>query len=89
MRLIDYFKRSAQQRQIPVLPSNTPIQIVLIRDSKAALRISQKLFKRGFLLLAIRPPTVPITCLRITLSCMHEAHQIDSLLDNLATYLAS
>jgi 8-amino-7-oxononanoate synthase len=54
----------------------------MIGDEKKALNISQKLFERGFWVVAIRPPTVPAgtSRLRITLSAEHSLQQVEELL---------
>jgi 8-amino-7-oxononanoate synthase len=48
--------------------------------------ISQKLAERGILIIAIRPPTVPVgsSRLRITFSAQHTLEQVDQLLLALA-----
>lgn len=84
---IGYFKNGAAERGLVLLPSETPIQPLLIGEAPAALRVSQQLRDLGFLVVAIRPPTVPqgSSRLRITLSAVHEEEQIDQLLDGLLT----
>ena len=58
-------------------------------DEQTALDGSAALEQRGYLVLAIRPPTVPegTSRLRITLSAGHSEPQIDGLLDALAEML--
>jgi 8-amino-7-oxononanoate synthase len=64
-----------------------PIQPVVIGANAKALEASRRLGERGFLVSAIRPPTVPegTARLRITLSASHTDGQVDGLLDALAT----
>jgi 8-amino-7-oxononanoate synthase len=83
--LIARFRRGAQQLGLSLLDSNTPIQPLLIGDNAAALAASKALEERGFLITAIRPPTVPEgrARLRITLSALHSDSQVDALLDAL------
>jgi len=83
--LINYFKQRAKLLDISLLASNTPIQIIEIGDAERASNISAQLFLRGFLLHAMRPPTVPpqSSCLRVSLSCLHTEKQIDELLLNI------
>lgn len=54
---------------------------VLIGDNEAALAAAESLLEAGFLVPAIRYPTVPRNTarLRITLSASHEASQVESL----------
>ncbi len=86
--LIQYFQRRAQELAIPVKPSQTPIQPILIGDIDKALSMTEYLFAQGFLLKAMRPPTVPQgeTCLRVSLSCLHDEALIDELLVMIANF---
>ncbi len=85
-KLVDGFRRGAQDRGLTLMPSGTPIQPLLVGDARQALALAAALGQRGFLLQAIRPPTVPqgSARLRITLSAVHTEKQIDGLLDALA-----
>jgi 8-amino-7-oxononanoate synthase len=68
----------------------TPIQPVVLGESVRALAVSRALEERGFLVAAIRPPTVPAGTarLRVTLSAAHEETQVDALIDALADAVA-
>lgn len=83
--LTDRFKTSVTQLGLPLMPSNSPIQPLLIGDSSRAVALSNALLERGFLISAIRPPTVPqgSARLRITFSALHEEQHIDRLVDAL------
>ncbi len=83
-------RQGAAERGIELLPSVTAIQPLLIGDASAALAVSGALERRGYLVTAIRPPTVPAgtSRLRITLSAAHEPEQVTGLLDALAEVLA-
>ena len=61
------------------------IQPIIIGDSQRAVDISNVLLAAGFLVSAIRPPTVPqgSARLRVTFSALHEEYQVDQLLDAL------
>ncbi len=86
-QLIYYFTQSAQTLNLPLLPSATPIQPLLVGSSEKALHMSQQLEAQGIMVVAIRPPTVPPNTarLRITLSAAHTFADIDRLLEALAT----
>jgi 8-amino-7-oxononanoate synthase len=79
---IDFFRNFSQAIGLPISPSNSAIQPLIIGDSEKALKISQKLFDQGFYVSAIRAPTVPkgTERLRITLSANHTQSQIEQLL---------
>ena len=82
---IRYFRQQAQQHSIPLADSTTPIQPIIIGDNQATLDISQNLFQQGFMVVAIRPPTVAVgeARLRITLMTDHTEDDIDRLVQAL------
>ena len=65
-----------------LMPSDTAIQPLVIGGSEAAVQVAEALAARGFLVPAIRPPTVPdgTARLRVSLSAEHQPEQIDQLL---------
>lgn len=83
--LITQFKQQANQLGLPLMPSETPIQPLLVGDSAKALALSQALLQEGIHVTAIRPPTVPADTarLRITLSAAHTETQLKQLLSAL------
>lgn len=84
--LVLRFRTGAAQLGLDVMDSCTPIQPILIGDNEGVVSLSQALLEAGFLVGAIRPPTVPIGSarLRVTLSASHEPHHVDGLLGALA-----
>ena len=82
---IAQFRAGAQARGLPLLPSDTAIQPLLVGGNADALMLSAALEACGYWVTAIRPPTVPdgSARLRIALSALHEAAQIDGLLEAL------
>ena len=85
--LIDRFRTGVSTLGFVVTPSVSPIQPLVVGDPARALAMSGALEARGFLITAIRPPTVPegTARLRITLTAAHEASDIDHLLEALAS----
>jgi 8-amino-7-oxononanoate synthase len=83
--LIAHFRQAAQFRGLTLMPSNTPIQPLLCGEDKRALAMATGLDAQGFLVPAIRPPTVPDgrARLRITLSSLHTQAEVDALVDAL------
>jgi 8-amino-7-oxononanoate synthase len=73
------------------VPAATTIVPVVVGDEARALAVSAALETRGFLVAAIRPPTVPAgtSRLRVTLSAAHEEAQVDALIAALAEALAA
>ncbi|WP_266159127.1 8-amino-7-oxononanoate synthase [Dyella silvatica] len=83
--LIKRFQQGAAQLGLALMPSATAIQPLLFGDADAALAAAKALEQQGFLVSAIRPPTVPKgqARLRITLSAAHEDEHLDQLLEAL------
>jgi 8-amino-7-oxononanoate synthase len=65
-----------------LMPSQMPIQPLLIGGNAEAVTLSEGLRERGILVPAIRPPTVPqgTARLRISLSAAHEEQDVDQLI---------
>ena len=84
--LIMLFKKQAQDLRLPLMPSDTAIQPLMVGSSSVALQLSQALREMGLLVTAIRPPTVPkgSARLRITLSAAHTESHLQQLLQALA-----
>jgi len=61
--------------------AQSPIVPVTVGEAGAALALSQALARRGFLVVAIRPPTVPpgTARLRVAFSAAHDEAQVDAL----------
>lgn len=80
--LIDRLREGMRALELDLMPSDTPIQPLLLGDAAEAVRWSEGLRQRGILVTAIRPPTVPKgkARLRITLSAAHEEVHVDRLL---------
>ncbi len=88
--LVARFREGAAALPWRLLPSSTAIQPLLCGDAALALSLSASLTERGFLVPAIRPPTVPTGTarLRISLSAAHAGGDVDALLAALADLAA-
>jgi 8-amino-7-oxononanoate synthase len=84
--LSERFRQGAKQLGLTLMSSSSAIQPILIGDSQTAVDISNALLDAGFLVSAIRPPTVPqgSARLRVTFSALHEEQHVDQLLDALS-----
>lgn len=82
---IRYFRQQAEKLELPLMPSESAIQPLLIGDADQAMAISDALKQRGLWVSAIRPPTVPpgSSRLRITLTAGHSREHLDLLLQAL------
>ncbi|MGR9012463.1 MAG: 8-amino-7-oxononanoate synthase [Gammaproteobacteria bacterium] len=89
-QLSEQFKQGAEQLGLALMPSLSAIQPILIGDSQTAVAISNDLANAGFLVSAIRPPTVPPggARLRVTFSALHEERHVEQLLDALDKAMA-
>jgi 8-amino-7-oxononanoate synthase len=83
---IRQFRQGAEQLGLPLMPSGSAIQPLVVGEATRAVALSEQLREAGLLIGAIRPPTVPAgtSRLRITLSAAHSQEQVDQLLEQLA-----
>jgi 8-amino-7-oxononanoate synthase len=84
--LIARFRAGSAQLGFTLAESETPIQPLLLGEARAALALADGLRERGFLVPAIRPPTVPdgSARLRVSFSVAHTPDQVDRLVGALA-----
>ena len=68
-----------------LLPSKTPIQLVVLGDNFKALNLSEELVRRGFFCHPMRRPTVPKvqTGLRVVLSAAHPSKVVMNFAENI------
>lgn len=78
---IAYFKQQCAEHKITLMPSDSPIQPLMVGGNEAVMGLSQIISEQGFKVGAIRSPTVPKgqARLRITLNSTHTFEQIASL----------
>jgi 8-amino-7-oxononanoate synthase len=79
--LIATLKQNLQLKSWYLMSSDTAVQPVVIGSNHEAVRLSGHLQKQGFLVPAIRPPTVPVNTarLRISLSAAHNENDVIQL----------
>lgn len=86
LRLGSLLRAELVQRKLPVSTDLVgPIVPVIVGNAARALRLSAILQRQGFLIPAIRPPSVPrgTSRLRISLSAVHEDADLIALADHL------
>jgi 8-amino-7-oxononanoate synthase len=83
------FKQLAAERGLDLLPSNSPIQALIVACPNKAMAYSKKLAELGLWIPAIRTPTVPKNTdrLRITLSALHQTQDVHALIDGLSVVI--
>ena len=81
IKLTEHLKKELQLLRWNLLPSDTPIQPVIIGGNSEVMQIRNALQERYILIPAIRPPTVPKNSarLRISLSAAHSTKDIELL----------
>ena len=82
LRLASDFRRGLVDLGIETIPNATgPIVPVLLQSPDRAVDVARQLEQEGFLVAAIRPPTVPegTSRLRITLSSGHQVEDVERL----------
>lgn len=84
-------RRRRLRANIQILDPAAPSAIlpVIVGDNEAALKLSERLLEAGFLIPAIRYPTVPkgSARLRVTLSSSHRPEEVEKLRQELAGLL--
>jgi 8-amino-7-oxononanoate synthase len=83
------FQAGAAQLGLPLRPTPSAIQPVLLGEAARALELSRALREHGILVPGIRPPTVPegSARLRISFSAAHSPDDVDRLLETLSAVL--
>lgn len=81
----EWFRGQLQEAGFDTNGSTTQIVPVVVGDSAAALSFSQRLAKQGILVVAIRPPTVPVGKARLRFSLManHNEEDLKAALDTI------
>lgn len=81
---IKYLK-SQLSKFISNIAGESPIVPIIIGSAEDALSISKRLYEKGILIPAIRPPTVPLgtSRLRISLMATHSKEDINRLIDTM------
>lgn len=79
------FRQLAAEADLPLMPSDTPIQPVVIGDDERATAVANVICDDGFYVRAVRPPTVPAGTarIRVTLSAAHGRQELHGLVDAL------
>ncbi|MEG4801137.1 8-amino-7-oxononanoate synthase [Microcoleus sp. ARI1-B5] len=72
-------------RQLPISNSLSPIFSLPLKDAATALTVSHKLKEMGIFAVAIRPPTVSVSRIRISLMATHELAHLQQLVEALGT----
>ncbi|ABB74433.1 8-amino-7-oxononanoate synthase [Nitrosospira multiformis ATCC 25196] len=80
-QLTKLLKQECHPLRWQLLPSDTPIQPLVMGENAEALQVSEALRQKGILVTAIRPPTVPegTARLRISLSSSHDIEDVMEL----------
>jgi 8-amino-7-oxononanoate synthase len=80
--LVSQFRQGAQQLGLDLMSSETPIQPIFLGSNQAVISAYSYLYDKGFLVGAIRHPTVAKSSerLRVTLSANHSEAQVNALL---------
>ncbi len=86
---IETFKYGAiTNQQLPISNSVSPIFSLPLKDAATALTVSSKLKEMGIFAVAIRPPTVSVSRIRISLMATHELAHLQQLVEALAQVLS-
>ncbi len=67
----------AQWQYVKRLPSDSAIVCLQVKDAATVLRLSAQLKSKGVLVSAVRPPTVPVSRLRMSVMATHTRAHLD------------
>ncbi len=86
---VTVFRNALKTLNLPVTTYESAIIPVIIGDADHALQVSEKLRQAGFIVRAIRPPTVPTGTarLRISITPAHRPEELTALANTLASIL--
>lgn len=68
------------------LPSNSAIVCLQVKDATTVLSLSKHLREQGIFAAAVRPPTVPVSRLRLSLMATHTSTHIDQFIHALDSF---
>ncbi|MCW6051890.1 8-amino-7-oxononanoate synthase [Lyngbya sp. CCAP 1446/10] len=86
---IETFKYGAiTNHQLPISNSLSPIFSLPLKDAATALTVSSQLKEMGIFAVAIRPPTVSVSRIRISLMATHELAHLQQLVEALGQVLS-
>ncbi len=86
---IETFKYCAiTNHQLPITNSLSPIFSLPLKDAASALTVGSKLKEMGIFAPAIRPPTVSVSRIRISLMATHELAHLQQLVEALEQVLS-
>ena len=73
------FRKLLSREGLDVSRSGSPIVPVMVGDNEKAVELSRRLFERGVIAVAIRPPTVPAGTarLRLSVTLAHEEEDLE------------
>jgi 8-amino-7-oxononanoate synthase len=77
----------AHRLNLKRLPTDSAIVCLQVKDAATVLSLGQQLKTHGFFTSAVRPPTVPVSRLRLSVMATHEQSQIDRLIESLKAVL--
>jgi 8-amino-7-oxononanoate synthase len=77
----------AQSSHLKRLPTNSAIVCLQVKDAATVLSLGHQLKTHGFFTSAVRPPTVSVSRLRLSVMATHNQSQIDRLVEALKAVL--
>jgi 8-amino-7-oxononanoate synthase len=80
---IEYFRELLAVINIKILPSDSAIICWELPDAQTALQLSKLLLDQGIFAPAIRPPTVPTSRIRFTMTAKHRSADLEQLATSL------
>lgn len=87
--LMATLSRQASDAVVKRLPTESAIVCLQVKDAATVLKLGQRLKEQGIFVSAVRPPTVPISRLRMSVMATHTSEHINLLIEGLVQAIRS
>jgi 8-amino-7-oxononanoate synthase len=88
-QLLQEYIHDAAPGSVKLLPSESAIVCLQVKDAATVLQMGQRLKRAGILVGVIRPPTVPTSRIRLTVMATHQSSHLQCLMSMIRQHAAA